>query len=87
MDVNLYHYIKQSTFGQFFHETRTDETFFTQIRISAMDSIRLQRELKSLILFRESDQTLLSTLSVRTDFSSGNPAYTYINTVLESEDP
>ena len=87
MDINLYHYIKQSTFGQFFHEPRTDETFFTQIRISAMDSIRLQRELKSLILFRESDQTLLSTLSVRTDFSTGNPAYAYLTAVFESEDP
>ncbi len=87
MDVNLHHYIKPSTFDQFFSEDKMDNTFFAKIKISAIDSIRLNKHLKSLILYRESDQALLSTLSIRTDFHPDNPAYTYINMVLEKENP
>ena len=87
MDVNLHHYIKPSTFDQFFSEDKMDNTFFAKIKISAIDSIRLNKHLKSLILYRESDPALLSTLSIRTDFHPDNPAYTYINMVLEKENP
>ncbi len=86
MEINLHHYIKPSTFDQFFSEDKMDSTFFAKIKASAIDSIRLNKNLKNLILYRESDQALLSTLSIRTDFHPDNPAYTYIHMVLEKED-
>lgn len=85
MRVNLEHYIKQSTFGQFFTDNRSDSDFFTKIRISAIDSMRLQQNLKSLILYRAYDSALISTMSVRTDFKEGNPAYTHVISAITSD--
>lgn len=84
MEINLYHYLKPSTFGQFFTSSSSDDDFLAKVRMSAIDSTRLQANLKSLILYRTSDSLLLSTLSTRTDFTEGNPAYTYIASALKS---
>ncbi|MBO5277862.1 MAG: helix-turn-helix transcriptional regulator [Lachnospiraceae bacterium] len=85
MEINLYHYLKPSTFGQFFTSSSSDDDFLTRVRMSAIDSMRLQKNLKSLILYRTSDSLLLSTLSVRTDFTDGNPAYSYVTAAFRSE--
>lgn len=84
MEVNLHHYLKPSTFGQFFTNDSSDADFLTKTRMSAIDSMRLQRNLKSLILYRSSDSLLLSTLSVRSDFTAGNPAYSYVAAAMNS---
>lgn len=84
MEVNLQHYLRPSTFGQFFTNNSADDDFLVRTRISAIDSMRLQKNLKSLILYRFSDSLLLSTLSVRSDFTAGNPAYSYVAAAINS---
>lgn len=84
MEVNLYHYIRPFTFGRFFTDSSSDPDFLTEMRIAAVDSMRLQKNLKSLILYRTSDSTLLSTLSVRSDYTDSNPAYSHIASAMKS---
>ena len=53
MESNLDRYMRQSTFSLFFErDTDFEVDFFTQMRISMVDSLRFHQQIKAITLYR-----------------------------------
>lgn len=80
LELNLDPALDPSTLGDFFHPPYTGK--FADVRESAAECVEMAESLDDLILYRTSDNTLLSTMSDYHYLAKINPAYPYLMSAL-----
>ena len=88
MESNLDRYMRQSTFSLFFErDTDFEVDFFTQMRISMVDSLRFHQQIKDITLYRYSDNAVISAMNSGFSLSGVNTSFDYVRSVLNTDLP
>ncbi len=82
LELNLDPALESSDLGDFFHDPSSTPGSFSRIRESAAECVEIAENLDDLILYRTSDNTLLSTMNDYHYLAKINPAYPYLMSAL-----
>lgn len=82
LELNLDPGLETSALGDFFHGASSTPGFFSKIRESAIECVEMAENVDGLILYRTSDNTLLSTFNDYYYLAKINPAYPYLMSAL-----
>ncbi len=80
---NLEQYLRSSSFSLFFEKKDNDPDFFKSIRLSLIDSIKLNEYVSNLILFRDEDNAVVSAKDNGYSLESLTSNYDSIKSILE----
>lgn len=88
LESNLEHFMSQNSLSDFFdEEIYVDFNSFMKMRISIVDSLRFEPDIKDITLYRASDQSVISGKNSGFSLTSPNDKFAYVHNILNMDIP